>query len=466
MELNAISAPKHSGIDDISLYCGEVAVGCSGVAGVVQELIESFGALHQQQQSLTGTVRALEEDQLSVTDACDEARLLSRRAIERLNDGRDQISQSIAQIATLMGAVQTLTRHVTGFASAMEQVKQTSLEISEIADRTNILALNAAIEAARAGDAGRTFAVVATEVKDLSGQVHRASDEITRTIDALSREADEVIDKINDGAEASRKAEESVGAIESSIAQVCDLIAEVDAQNDQIVSNTGTISKHVHKVQDVLDSFNEAAVDGGKRLTHVHERIEVLELTASGMFDALVKAGLSPEDNLMVQTAQERAAAIAKVTEEAIAAGEISMNALFDTDYREVPGSNPRRYRTTLSDWSDRAWQPLLDRFTDSDARITACACTDMNGFLPTHLSRHSRAPTGNVAHDTQFCRNGRKILDPIDKRAKQSNDAYMMAVYRQEGDGKTYKVVRNVYVPLVINGRRWGDVELAYSLD
>lgn len=41
-----------------------------------------------------------------------------------------------------------------------------------------------------------------------------------------------------------------------------------------------------------------------------------------------------------------------------------------------------------------------------------------------------------------------------------------MMAVYRQEGDGQTYQVVRNVYVPLVINGRRWGDFELAYSFD
>lgn len=466
MELSAIPGAQHSDIDGISRYCGEVAVGCSGVAGVVQELIDSFAGLHRQQMSLTGTVRALEEDQRNVTDACDEARLLSRRAIERLNDGRDQINQSIAQIGALLEAVQTLTVHVTGFASAMEQVKQTSLEISEIADRTNILALNAAIEAARAGDAGRTFAVVATEVKDLSSQVHRASDEITRTIDALAREADEVVGKINDGAEASKKAEASVGAIESSIAQVCDLIAEVDAQNDQIVSNTGTISDHVHKVQGVLDSFNEAAVDGGKRLGHVHERIEVLELTASGMFDALVKAGLSPADSTMVETVRQHAAEIASVAEQAIASGEISMAALFDTDYREVPGSNPKRYRTAMSDWSDKAWQPLLDRFTDSDPRVMATACTDMNGFLPTHLSRNSKPPTGNLAHDTQFCRNGRKILDPIDKRAKQSTDAYMMAVYRQEGDGKTYRVVRNVYLPLVINGRRWGDVELAYSFD
>jgi methyl-accepting chemotaxis protein len=89
-----------------------------------------------------------------------------------------------------------------------------------------------------------------------------------------------------------------------------------------------------------------------------------------------------------------------------------------------------------------------------------------MNGFLPTHVSAHSRQPNGNLAHDTQFCRNGRILFDPLDQKAKRNTEPYMMAVYRQEGDGEKYLVVRNVYVPLIIGGRRWGDFELAYSFD
>jgi methyl-accepting chemotaxis protein len=89
-----------------------------------------------------------------------------------------------------------------------------------------------------------------------------------------------------------------------------------------------------------------------------------------------------------------------------------------------------------------------------------------MNGFLPTHVSLHSRQPTGDLAHDTKYCRNGRIILEGVDLVSKSSKDDYTMAVYRQEGDGKNYIVVRNVYVPLFINGRRWGDSELAYTFD
>jgi methyl-accepting chemotaxis protein len=88
-----------------------------------------------------------------------------------------------------------------------------------------------------------------------------------------------------------------------------------------------------------------------------------------------------------------------------------------------------------------------------------------MNGFLPTHISDRSRKPTGDLAHDTQYCRNGRIILEAEDKVAKDSKAPFFMCVYRQEGDGTNYVVVRNVYTPVSFGGRRWGDLEVAYQL-
>jgi methyl-accepting chemotaxis protein len=66
-----------------------------------------------------------------------------------------------------------------------------------------------------------------------------------------------------------------------------------------------------------------------------------------------------------------------------------------------------------------------------------------------------SRKPTGEYVHDLQFCRNGRIIITPFDKRVKQSTKPYSMAAYRFEGDGKQYRVVRLVSVPMMIGGRR-----------
>src|SRR5690606_11546447 len=120
----------------------------------------------------------------------------------------------LSQIGQLLSLVETLTRHVTGFAAAMEQVRKSSYDIEQLAQTTNILSLNAAIEAARAGEAGKSFAVVASEVKVLANKTRVATDEIVGTIDALGEEAEQVIEQIENGEEASQKARNSVARIE------------------------------------------------------------------------------------------------------------------------------------------------------------------------------------------------------------------------------------------------------------
>jgi methyl-accepting chemotaxis protein len=462
----AIDTANAQALAMIPESCGAVTVGCTDVAGVVEAVIASSKSLRSEHEALAETVRALEADQSKVAQASDEARLLSERAIERLNEGTSLIQSSLGQIAGLIELVDTLGQHVTSFSAAMEQVRRSAQDIDNIAETTNILALNATIEAMRAGDAGRTFAVVAAEVKSLASDTRKATEEIAATIDALGGEAEEVIGRIEAGAKASGEARASVARIESSLANVGSLVEEVDKQNDVIARSTGTISNHVDKVQRVLISYDAAARSNEDRLHGAHRKMEDLEITASEMFDRIVHAGLSPEDSVMVAQAQAMMQELVVHTEAALARGAVTMSALFDTDYQPVPGTNPQLYRTRLTDWAHAEWRPFLDRAKASDMRVLAAACTDMNGFLPAHLTERSRTPTGDVNHDTQFCRNGRIMLEAIDRKAKVSTAPYMMAVYRQEGDGDSYVVVRNVYVPLVVGGKRWGDFELAYSFD
>lgn len=462
----AIDTANAHALGMIPESCGAVTVGCTDVAGVVEAVIASSKSLRSEHEALAETVRALEADQSKVAEASDEARLLSERAIERLNEGTALMQSSLGQIASLIELVDTLGQHVTSFAAAMEQVRRSAQDIDDIAETTNILALNATIEAMRAGDAGRTFAVVAAEVKSLASDTRKATEEIAATIDLLGGEAAVVIGRIEAGSRASGEARASVARIESTISNVGALVEEVDKQNDVIARSTGTISGHVDKVQRVLTGFDVASRRNEDRLHGAHRKMEELEITASEMFDRIVHAGLSPEDSVMVGQAQAIMQELAAHTEAALAKGAITTSALFDTEYMPVPGTTPPLFRTRATDWAHAEWRPFLDRAKASDSRVLAAACTDMNGFLPTHLTDRSRNPTGDLNHDTQFCRNGRIMLEAIDRKAKLSPAPYMMAVYRQEGDGDTYVVVRNVYVPLILAGRRWGDFELAYSFD
>ena len=460
-----IDASAADAVDGISASCSEVTLGCSDVSGLIQSVLASSEKLRAEHAALLGTVATLNEDQDQVAQACDESRLLSQRAIDQLGQGTAHIRNSLAEIGNLLTLVDTLTQHVTGFAAAMSQVKQCSHDIDQIAETTNILSLNAAIEAARAGEAGRGFAVVANEVKTLAGKTRRATDEITRTIVTLGSEAERVVAEIEKGIRVRDEARNSVARIEGTLVEVGEMVSEVDRQNDQIAQATGAISGHVDKLQQVLASFNEAARDNEGKLGQAQGRMGELEEMASVMFDQLVRAGLAPRDMAMVDKAREARDEVSELVMAALEAGSLTEAQLFDDRYNEVPGTNPQLYRNGFCDWADMHWRPVLDRVKASDPNIVATVCDDRNGFLPTHLTERSRKPTGNYEHDLQFCRNGRMIFNAIDKRIKASDAPFSMAVYRYEGDGKQYRVVRLASVPIVINGRRWGDYEISYAL-
>lgn len=452
-------------IDSISTSCGEVVLGCADVAGIVKQVIDSSAALRDEHRTLASTVAALEADQTRVREASDEARLLSAEAIKQLSAGTQQIESSLDRITELLAMVATLSEHVTGFAAAMSQVQRSVREIDDIAETTNILALNATIEAMRAGEAGRTFAVVAAEVKQLAGHTRKATEEIGKTMEALGGEAEQVIARISEGSRASDSARSSIDAIKQTISGVVELVHDVDRQNDQITRSTGTISEHVNRVHNVLEDFQRASESDEGKLTSVHGKVGDLEDRASVMFDHIVQAGLSPRDSEIVALAQEAAAEAKRVITDALKAGALSHEMLFDHDYRPVRGTNPQLFRNRLSDWADENWRPLLDRVMTRDPAIIATVCDDRNGFMPTHLSDRSRNPTGDYTHDLQFCRNGRMITTPFDKWIKQATKPYSMAVYRYEGDGEQYRVVRLVSVPMVFEGRRWGEYEISYVL-
>ena len=100
------------------------------------------------------------------------------------------------------------------------------------------------------------------------------------------------------------------------------------------------------------------------------------------------------------------------------------------------------------------------------DCRIISTACTDVNGYLPTHTMRCNRMPTGDPAHDAAWCRNRRILADDTDRIAKASTKPFQICAFRHDSDDGGYDVVRNVYVPMIIDGWRWGDFEVAYRVE
>ena len=452
-------------IDAVARSCGEVTVGCVDVGGLVEDVMTTAEEMKRRRKALRDVIENLSQDQKRVMDSTDESRMLSERAKSELRSSTSVIKDSMLEFVDLTDLIIALAEHITGFAGAMEQVRRVSHNIDTIAETTNMLALNAAIEAHRAGEAGRTFAVVADEVKKLAQDTRKATDEIAHTVDSLGGEAETLVEKLTHGVEKGKEAQKNIARVDETIHGISGLVDQVGDQNSAIAENTGKIHSKVQQVQDVLEHFAKGAREDSENLNQVKQRVGELEVKSMQMFDQLVRSGFASEDREFVEIALAGSDEIVALVEQALADGELSEDEVFDREYRPIPGSDPERYDNRFNAFADKHIRPILDRYKDSRSEIMSSVASNQDGYLPTHLSERSRAPTGNRDHDEKFCRNRMKPLDDMTQRAIDMRDELFTAsCYRLAGDeGRKSQTGKNIFVPLRFNGRYWGNFEIFY---
>jgi methyl-accepting chemotaxis protein len=465
MATQGIEEITENAIRVVARDCGSLSMECSDVAGYVRGVADRIGEHLKMLDGLEEVTTRLLADQARVSDSTDEARLLSEQAKGKLEAGRDAIDGTIDGFKGLTELVVQLGERMAGFAAAMNQVQTVSSTIETIARKTNMLALNATIEAARAGDAGRSFAVVAAEVKKLAHDTRAATSQIASTIGELTREASAVTSEIKTGVERSRAAQQGFSQISDTVKEVSEIVGMVDRQTEGIAHSTSMIQTSVDRVKAGLTDFAGDARDNGSELLTAQKRLAHLESLSNSMLDTLANSGAEIDDTPFILKAQETCRQIMAAIEHAIDAGEISVEDVFDRDYKIIEGSNPVQYTVRFNDVADKAVRPILDRTLESDGRIIGSAIGDMNGYLPTHLTIRSHPQGPDPVWNDEHCRNRRILIDDTTRAALASDRPATLATYRMEL-GDKFIPVKNVFVPLWVKGRRWGNFELAYRDD
>jgi methyl-accepting chemotaxis protein len=465
MATQGIEEVTENAIRAVARDCGSLSMECSDVAGYVMGVGERISDHLKMLDALEDVTTRLLTDQARVSDSTDEARLLSEQAKAKLEAGREAIEGTIDGFKGLTELVVQLGERMAGFASAMNQVQTVSSTIETIARKTNMLALNATIEAARAGDAGRSFAVVAAEVKKLAHDTRAATSQIASTIGELTREAGAVTTEIKTGVDRSRAAQSGFGTISDTVREVSEIVGMVDRQTEGIAHSTSMIQTSVDRVKAGLSEFAGDARSNGSQLLTAQKRLAHLEMLSSTMLDTLANSGAEIDDTPFILKAQESCRQIQSEVEQAIDAGEITLEDVFDRDYQMIEGTNPVQYTVRFNETADRLVRPILDRTKASDGRIIGTAIGDMNGYLPTHLSERSHPQGSDPVWNDAHCRNRRILIDDQTRMALASDKPATLATYRMELGDKRIPV-KNIYVPLWIKGRRWGNFELAYRDD
>ncbi|MBU1284888.1 MAG: methyl-accepting chemotaxis protein [Pseudomonas sp.] len=181
---------------------------------------------------------------------------VAREASRHASDGREVVAQAHQQIDTLSGELEQASNVVEALAGQINGISSTLNTIRSISEQTNLLALNAAIEAARAGEQGRGFAVVADEVRTLASRSGASTEEIQQVINRLQAESRAAVDVMSRGRQQSERVVEYAGKASAALEQINGHITQISDQNIQVATATEEQSCVVEEINRNVEEIN------------------------------------------------------------------------------------------------------------------------------------------------------------------------------------------------------------------
>ncbi len=245
----------------------------------------SSNALRQAQE-LAGTLNSVQmmTDSIQrVAESAREAAEVARKASETALRGGEAVDQTVVGIQSIRESVAETTRKVKRLAESSQEINKIVNSIGQIAQRTNLLALNASIEAAKAGEAGRGFAIVADEVRQLADRTSRASKEIEQIVLQIQSETGLVMTAMEEGTQevirGTRVAEQAKRALE----EIIQVSQQIDTLVQSITADTVRQTEVSRNVTQVMQSVELTAQETSQESQRVSVSLQNLVEVSRGL---------------------------------------------------------------------------------------------------------------------------------------------------------------------------------------
>ena len=224
------------------------------------------------------TVEELNDKISSIADNTGSVRTRSRESLERSQAGRASLDRLVSEMEQAQDAVRRMAESMGAFVQSTQSVNRMTQEVREIAEQTNLLALNAAIEAARAGEQGRGFAVVADEVRKLAEKSAHSAGEIDSITEDIGRQSTVVQEAIESGLKHLESSRCVAGQALEVLSAANELVVEVGGGLDQIAVTIGEQRSASVSVKSGIDAIadmareNNAAIEQTAKAAHEMEQ--------------------------------------------------------------------------------------------------------------------------------------------------------------------------------------------------
>jgi methyl-accepting chemotaxis protein len=290
-EIGQLADSSRRMVDSLRDLISQVADTSGQIASASNQLrstAEQIATGAEEVASQTSTVATASEEMAAtsgdIAQNCAMAAESSRQSSDSASHGGSVVQETISGMVKIAERVKHSAQTVENLGARSEQIGQIIGTIEDIADQTNLLALNAAIEAARAGEQGRGFAVVADEVRALAERTSRATREIGEMIKGIQTETkaavrvmEEGVTEVEKGAMSSQQSGKALDMILQQIGEVTTQINQIATAAEEQTATTSEITMNVQQVTEVVHQTARGASETATAAAQLSSNAEMLQ---------------------------------------------------------------------------------------------------------------------------------------------------------------------------------------------
>ncbi|MFK3975787.1 methyl-accepting chemotaxis protein [Shewanella vesiculosa] len=274
-EIGQLGSAFNLFIDKLQNIIGDVAGATDRVKHAAQSIsgqtVSMTEQLYNHNNEIDQVVTAITEMSATAHDVAHNTNMVAEAthaASDNVGKAQDCVDTSLTEVSNLMTQIDNAAANVKSLSEQSKKINSVLSVIGGIAEQTNLLALNAAIEAARAGEQGRGFAVVADEVRNLASRTQTSTVEINEMLSELHKLVTKAVQAMEQSqasclssVESSRAISESLGAVTSSVTSINDMSTQIATAATEQSSVTEEINRNINSVQEIVNTLLAASQD-------------------------------------------------------------------------------------------------------------------------------------------------------------------------------------------------------------
>ncbi len=287
-DFNDFARTLRATLSEVNSAVNEVASAASEISASADQLNMSAREQSASTERASGAVTQMQASVEDIAGQATDTAGVANRAGESASDGERVVAETVTAIRSIDDLMRSASAAINTLGERADTVGQVMDVIREIADQTNLLALNAAIEAARAGEHGRGFAVVADEVRKLAERTTKATQEVAQSILAIQADTrnavdtmDRGVDAVAEGVSRAESAGTALSQINAAAAEVRTRIGSISASVQQQAAASGEIADTVTSINLLIQSGTAQTEQSAAAASQLSSRAEQLLTTVS-----------------------------------------------------------------------------------------------------------------------------------------------------------------------------------------